>query len=331
MDDLYRAELELAIRAVRQAAHLCRAVRSGMDGGVMEKTDLSPVTVADFGSQALVCRLLQMELPADPVIAEEDSAELREPGNATTLDAVVSHVRHALGDATAEQVCGWIDHGNAKSFSGRFWTLDPIDGTKGYLRNGQYAVSLALIVNGEVMVAAMACPNLENFPEKGSQPGLIFAAVKGEGATVQAIDGDELAGAQPVRVSEAEDPSLARFCESVESGHSAHDDSARIAERLGIHLQPTRLDSQAKYAVVARGEAEIYLRLPTRKDYREKIWDHAGGLLIAEEAGATVTDVTGLPLDFRHGRELSGNRGVVVTNGKIHFQVIDALRAEGIA
>jgi len=60
MDDAYRAELDLAIRAVRQAAQLCQAVRLGLDPGVMEKTDLSPVTVADFGSQALVCRLLQM-------------------------------------------------------------------------------------------------------------------------------------------------------------------------------------------------------------------------------------------------------------------------------
>ena len=74
-----------------------------------------------------------------------------------------------------------------------------------------------------------------------------------------------------------------------------------------------RLDSQAKYAVVARGEAEAYLRLPTRADYREKIWDHAAGVLIVEEAGGTVTDITGRPLEFTHGRDLAANRGVIVT------------------
>ena len=78
------------------------------------------------------------------------------------------------------------------------------------------------------------------------------------------------------------------------------------------------MDSQAKYAVVARGEADIYLRLPTRADYREKIWDHAAGALIVAEAGGVVTDITGRPLEFNHGRELAANRGVIVTNGRLH-------------
>ena len=89
------------------------------------------------------------------------------------------------------------------------------------------------------------------------------------------------------------------------------------------------MDSQAKYAVVARGEADIYLRLPTRADYREKIWDHAAGALIVEEAGGVVTDITGRPLEFNHGRELAANRGVIVTNGRLHAQVIEAVRAIG--
>ena len=85
------------------------------------------------------------------------------------------------------------------------------------------------------------------------------------------------------------------------------------------------MDSQAKYGVVARGEAEIYLRMPTRADYREKIWDHAAGALIVEEAGGTVTDVAGRPLEFHHGRELAANRGVIVTNGRLHARVLEAL------
>jgi 3'(2'), 5'-bisphosphate nucleotidase len=90
------------------------------------------------------------------------------------------------------------------------------------------------------------------------------------------------------------------------------------------------MDSQAKYAVVARGEAEIYLRLPTRSDYREKIWDHAAGALIVEEAGGVVTDINGRPLEFNHGRELAANRGVIVTNGRLHHAVIEAVRALGL-
>jgi 3'(2'), 5'-bisphosphate nucleotidase len=118
----------------------------------------------------------------------------------------------------------------------------------------------------------------------------------------------------------------ARFCESVESGHSDQDESARIAALLGITSEPFRIDSQCKYATVARGDASIYLRMPTRADYREKIWDHAGGKLIVEAAGGTVTDINGRPLDFSHGRTLQENRGIVATSGNIHARVIDAIR-----
>ncbi|MHC5543784.1 inositol monophosphatase family protein, partial [Singulisphaera rosea] len=61
--------------------------------------------------------------------------------------------------------------------------------------------------------------------------------------------------------------------------------------------------------------------------YREKIWDHAAGLLVVEEAGGVVTDIDGKPLEFTHGRELVANRGVLVTNGRLHHKVLDALDA----
>jgi 3'(2'), 5'-bisphosphate nucleotidase len=137
-----------------------------------------------------------------------------------------------------------------------------------------------------------------------------------------------VAGETEVRVSKTSEPSAARFCESVESGHSAHDLSACVSRRLGISSPPERLDSQAKYAVVARGQADIYMRLPANATYREKIWDHAGGVLIVEEAGGKVTDVLGQPLEFTHGRQLEANRGVIATNGLLHHQVLEALRVE---
>jgi 3'(2'), 5'-bisphosphate nucleotidase len=117
----------------------------------------------------------------------------------------------------------------------------------------------------------------------------------------------------------------ARFCESVESGHSDQGQSAAIAARLGITAEPYRIDSQCKYAAVARGDASIYLRLPTRADYREKIWDHAAGMFVVECAGGRVTDVTGAPLDFRHGRRLEHNRGIVATSGRFHDEVVAAV------
>ena len=120
--------------------------------------------------------------------------------------------------------------------------------------------------------------------------------------------------------------SEARFCESVESGHSDQGESARIAEDLGIRSEPFRIDSQCKYAAVARYDASIYLRLPTRADYREKIWDHAVDSLVVESAGGRVTDADGSPLDFTQGATLARNRGLVATCGSIHDEVIAAVR-----
>ncbi len=323
----YQREREFAIQAVREAAALCRSVRSHLRPEVLDKADRSPVTVADFGSQALVGRALGESFSDDPLIAEEDATELRRLENAGLLEEVVARVQAVRADVDAGSVCRWIDRGGTATFRDRFWTLDPIDGTKGFLRNEQYAVALALIVEGRVTVAALACPNLRpamgNGADTSGPVGMVFAAVRGQGAVSIPLDGD--GRETPISVSPQRDPAAARFCESVESGHSAHDESAALAARLGIATPPVRLDSQAKYAVVARGEAEAYLRLPTRADYREKIWDHAAGALIVEEAGGTITDINGRPLEFTHGRDLSANRGVIVTNGGLHERVLTAI------
>jgi 3'(2'), 5'-bisphosphate nucleotidase len=228
--------------------------------------------------------------------------------------------------ASDSQICEWIDHGNANAYANRFWTLDPIDGTKGFLRREQYAVSLALIVDGQIVVAVLGCPNLSVDPSTEQPAGLILSAVKGSGSYSMPLDAKPVE--TKIRVSATADSSAARFCESVESGHSAHDISARVSQNLGITVSPARLDSQAKYAVVARGEADIYMRLPANATYREKIWDHAGGVLIVEEAGGRVTDVMGKPLEFTHGRQLEANRGIIATNGKLHDQVLAALHKE---
>lgn len=324
----HQKELEVAVAAVREAARLCGEVQIEISSDVLEKQDRSPVTVADFGSQALVCRTLHEAFPEDPIIAEEDSGELRKPENRALLEQVVRHVRTLRREAEQERVCTWIDRGGAAAYSDRFWTLDPIDGTKGFLRREQYAVALALLEEGQVVVAALACPNLpvEGEPE---QRGAIYAAVRGGGAYRFPLSGP--GAPEPVRVSTLEDPSRARFCESVESSHSSHGDAAAVADHLGIRREPVRLDSQAKYAVVARGDADLYLRLPTRPGYVEKIWDHAAGVLVVTEAGGRVTDIEGRPLEFHHGRGLERNTGVVVSNGKLHRDVLAALAATGVA
>jgi 3'(2'), 5'-bisphosphate nucleotidase len=325
----YASERQLALHAVAQAARICRAVQSEITPDVLAKKDKSPVTVADFGSQALIGKILADAFPHDPLVAEEDAAELRLAENERLLGSVVSHVRAIEGHAETQAVLRSIDHGTAQSHARRFWTLDPIDGTKGFLRREQYAIALALIVEGRVTVAALACPNLPLDAGNPDHVGAVFLAVRGQGTALGSLD-DPKRPERAVKVSSTSSTDQARFCESVESAHSAHDDSQRIAELLNMSADPVRMDSQAKYGVVARGQADLYLRLPTRADYREKIWDHAAGALVIEEAGGMVTDIDGKPLDFTHGREFSANRGIIASNGILHKAALAAIASLGI-
>lgn len=327
MDTNYKKEQEIAVAAVREAASLCQTVQAQISSSVLEKKDKSPVTVADFGSQALVCRTIREAFADDPIIAEEDSAALKSDENQPLLEKVIDQVARLRQGVDADTVCNWIDFGGAQDYSERFWTLDPIDGTKGFLRGQQYAIALALIVNGEIVVAALACPNLPVNADEPEKTGVIYTAALGQGTLAIPLSGGE---ATRIQVSSTTDTASARFCESVESGHTSHSDSASIGERLGITAEPARLDSQAKYAVVARGEADIYLRLPTRPGYVEKIWDHAAGVLVMTEAGGKASDIYGKPLEFNHGWGLQNNKGVIVTNGTLHDEVIEAINAVGV-
>lgn len=322
----YQNEVSTAMKAVTAAAQICSRVQQQISNEAMEKNDKSPVTVADFASQAVICRSLKESFADDPIVAEEDSRELRTPENELFREQIVKEITTSGITSQEEEILTWIDYGNHDGSADRYWTLDPIDGTKGFLRKEQFAISLALIEKGVIKVAALACPNLQVKGPADDQQGVILFAVAGHGAKAVAI-GQPVEEAIDVRVAQTQEKQAARMCESVESGHSAHDWSSRVREQLDSQADSVRLDSQAKYAVVARGEADAYLRLPTRKGYEEKIWDHAGGVLVVEEAGGKVTDVDGKPLDFSAGATLKNNRGVVVTNGALHAEILQAVQA----
>jgi len=320
------AERQVVIQAVIQACKLCQTVQSALvSEDTLAKKDKSPVTVADFGAQAVVSDALAKAFPDDPLVGEEDASSLRQPESTDLKNKVVQNVRAIVPALNEDDTLAAIDRGTYQGGpTGRHWTLDPIDGTKGFLRGDQYAVALALIEKGQVMLGILGCPNLPIDSANPDGPrGCLFIAVKGKDTTMRAIDDPT---ESTVSVTDIDDPSNASFCESVESGHSSHGDAEKIAERLGVTAPPFRIDSQCKYAAVARGDASIYLRLPTRADYVEKIWDHAAGWMVVNEAGGKVTDVRGEPLDFSIGRTLKNNKGVVATNSHLHDQVIKAVR-----
>ncbi|MGD8396133.1 MAG: 3'(2'),5'-bisphosphate nucleotidase [Candidatus Eiseniibacteriota bacterium] len=322
-------ERNVALGAVRDAATACVAVRRHLvSASTLEKRDRSPVTVADYASQAIICRTLGARFPADAVVAEESSEALRSSAQRAILDRVTAQVGAVVPGATASEVLGWIDHGNGIP-ARRFWTLDPIDGTKGFLRGGQYAIALALIEDGEVVLGALACPELPVDPRRpDGARGVVQLGLRGEGAWQAPLAGDGDLADQwvPIATDPADDPATSRLVESVESGHANHDAQARIAAQLGVRRAALRIDSQAKYAAVARGEASVYLRLPSpaTPDYRECIWDHAAGMCIVQSAGGRVSDATGRALDVTRGRRLLANQGVIATSGPIHDAVLRA-------
>ena len=344
----YSKELQVALLAVQRATLLTKSVFHSNAKGTLEKGDASPVTIGDFGAQALIISALQHNFPDDQIVAEEEAKDLR--GDETIRRTVFSLVQDAkLSDPVAEKDLGGsipspehmldiIDKGDSKGGDkGRIWAIDPIDGTKGFLRGGQYAVCLALMVDGDVKVGVLGCPNLpvdnaEPLTEKtgtdaGDEEGkgVLFSAVLNKGADSRPLAKGMLATASPIRMKPLSAVSDATFCESVEAGHSNQGDAATIATQLGITKPSVRMDSQAKYGSIARGAGDLYLRLPVRKDYVEKIWDHAAGDLIVREAGGQVTDVEGKRLDFTKGRTLTANKGVIAAPKNVHGRVIEVV------
>ena len=321
-------EIKFALRAVRKACHLVARVQAEMVSPVMAKNDRSPVTVADFASQALVAYLLFRAFPSDPLVGEEDATALRTPEARRTLERVAYFASEIMPEPDPEKICDWIDRGSGEP-ADRFWTLDPIDGTKGFLRSDQYAVALALIEDGQVQVGVLGCPNLSGGyrPDPGG-PGSLIVAERLGGAWARSLDDQDQSFIQ-LRVSDRQDPASARLLRSFESGHTNVSQIDQFARQLGVQAEPVRMDSQAKYAVLAAGHGELYLRLlsPQKPDYQEKIWDQAAGSLIIEEAGGWVTDLNGKPLDFTAGKTLALNRGILASNGSLHAAALQALRA----
>ncbi len=325
--DEYSPEAVVGLKAVVKASLFCERVRADFTGGAsILKSDKSPVTVADYGSQAIICKLIRERFPNDTIIAEEDSRALRKPGHSTILEQVRNYVNLFLPVSSSEEVCSWIDF-SSNVITDRFWALDPIDGTKGFLRGDQYAIALALVEEGKVKLGILGCPNLYvNLKQPLGEKGCLFAAYNGKGSVQLDKNGTNK---RAIFVSSVKNPSEAIITESVESDHANHLAHRRLGERLHIVQSSLKMDSQAKYGVLARGEVTLYLRVPspTEPEYRENIWDHAAGAIIAEEAGGKVTDVFGRPLDFSSGIKMAKNHGVVVSNGILHDIVLEALGA----
>ncbi|CAD6644958.1 BJ4_G0034420.mRNA.1.CDS.1 [Saccharomyces cerevisiae] len=340
-------ELLVATQAVRKASLLTKRIQSEVishkDSTTITKSDNSPVTTGDYAAQTIIINAIKSNFPDDKVVGEESSSGLSDAFVSGILNEIkandeVYNKNYKKGDflftndqfplKSLEDVRQIIDFGNYEGGrKGRFWCLDPIDGTKGFLRGEQFAVCLALIVDGVVQLGCIGCPNLV-LSSYGAQDlkghesfGYIFRAVRGLGAFYSPSSDAE--SWTKIHVRHLKDTKDMITLEGVEKGHSSHDEQTAIKNKLNIS-KSLHLDSQAKYCLLALGLADVYLRLPIKLSYQEKIWDHAAGNVIVHEAGGIHTDaMEDVPLDFGNGRTLA-TKGVIASSGprELHDLVV---------
>ena len=348
MASLLQKELSVALGVVTRCARVTKRLQARLcTEQSICKSDSSPVTVGDFTVQALVLSELCRAFPGDGFIAEERSEVLRaQPEELRSVAQLVYGEEGAdegggSRDPTGEQMaalCRAIDlGGTGYGQNGRTWVLDPIDGTKGFLRNEQFCIALALVLTdserpARVGLGILGCPNLDWDPatpqrcsvQKGE--GWTFYAVEGQGASGRRLHGD----APDVRLqaSPTQDCTTLQCCTSVPStGHSEQDTIAATVKALGTSVPPLELDSQAKYGLVACGAADLYLRIPKGGANGQNIWDHAAGCVVVQEAGGRVTDSNGNPLDFGSGEQFPNQApAIIVTNGALHASVQATVR-----
>ncbi|KAJ6401789.1 hypothetical protein OIU84_013956 [Salix udensis] len=361
----YHRELEAAVDVVERACRICVDVKKSLfssEGRIVEKNDNTPVTVADFGVQALVSLELSKVFPSIPLVAEEDSDFVR---SNNLVDSVVSVVTDKASSSdkplTNTDVLEAIDRGGKSAIvygtrPATYWVLDPIDGTKGFLKGSEalYVVGLALVVEGDIVLGVMGCPNwqeassynsttdVQGSESVPSRSGIIMVAHVGCGTWARQLS--DLMGVS------AKAPNVwtrcfvdgchlvpkARFCisdsQTWESGplsafFSATSDADGVSDKE-VLLLPTCCGSLCKYLMVASGRASVFI-LRARAQTIIKAWDHAVGIICVHEAGGKVTDWKGSELDLAadpvERRILLPSMGVLVTNGTIHKQILEMI------
>ncbi|RMD90097.1 MAG: 3'(2'),5'-bisphosphate nucleotidase [Alphaproteobacteria bacterium] len=221
---------------------------------VREKDDRSPVTEADERAEWVILKALRVLTPGIPVIAEEQVA----------------------------------NSGLPEVEDGPFWLVDPLDGTKEFLRGGDdFTVNIALVEKRQPSLGIVYCP----------KDGRLFAGRVGEGAWQARLDREGNLGARQPMQTTRPAPSPLRIVAS--RSHRNAETDAYLAHYPDAEL--VSIGSSLKFCLVAAGEADLYPRLgPTME------WDTAAGHAVLLAAGGRMVDAAGEPFtyfkpDFRNG------------------------------
>ena len=305
--------------AVRDAVKLCRRVQEEY---LIANTKVSgegkePVTIADYGSQAIICRALQAHYPEDGVVSEESGAQFLDLVSAEQRAQVLEILADVLGEPVSErEVVDWLDHGVGRA-TRRTWVIDPIDGTKGFLALRHYAIACGALIDGEVAEGILAAPDYNDgegalfYTENGATWRAPIAGGRGP-----ASDGVDAARCERVRGGAK---LRAGACQQIAYGASARAGGPGRRAPRG-----TRQHGEVR---AGRFVAMLICTcdLPRAgSEYAHKIWDHVAGAALVRQAGGMVTDLDGGPLDFSQGETLP-NPGMIISNGQCHERVVEAV------
>lgn len=318
----------------------------------------------------LLLKELQRLFPSIPLVAEEDSASLRSSkADDNSSDILVESIFSAVADKvsnngsplTQDDVLRAIDRGgkDAVSFDSNpatYWVLDPIDGTKGFLRGNDalYVVGLALVVNGKVTVGVMGCPNWTN-DDIANKKDDSAAACNGRGILMVSHIGcgtwSRRLSAEIGQFTTVQDIWKRCFVDTCSIAHMARycipdsqtwdmiplsvtfnstTDASDPRNENEILLLSVFCGSLCKYLTVASGRASVFV-LQARPTTQIKSWDHAVGVICVQEAGGQTSDWSGKPLDL--AADLTSRRiiypsgGVLVTNGVLHDKLVEMISA----
>ena len=312
------------IEAVRQAAILCREVQHNSLRSINKintvAKDTEPVTIADYASQTIIGQALSLHFPDDAVLSEEAGAQFLELTTDKQKAEIINLLTTILDvNVTQDDIVRWLDQGTNGN-PARTWIIDPIDGTKGFIAMRHYAIGVGIVENGQPIGAIVAAPGYGDGVSGDDDDGAIFYIKEGVPYQAPLSGGD----GQAIKVSARTEDLKA--VQSFEKQHASKSRMAIVREKADMaDIEVNELDSMEKYALIANGDADVYLRLPNLDNKRPHFtWDHAPGVALVLAAGGQATDIDGEPLDFSQGRILP-NRGMIISNGKVHERLVKAV------
>lgn len=239
---MYRHELETATRLAREASRIALEVYNRDFTWTNKADDAGPVTEADKRVNAFLVEALSEAFPDDEVIGEESVAQ--------GIDLNAS----------------------------RLWIIDPIDGTKDFLRkNGEWSIMIGLAVDGRSEVGVV-------YQAEGDR---LYAGAKGIGATVSVGGG----APQPLKVSESTDATQATLVNS-----RSHPDPTidKVRDALGITNEYKHGSVGCKLAHISEGRADLYMNLSGKCH----MWDTCGPEALIRAAGGVLLTLDGEELRY---------------------------------